>query len=425
MIYFSILFTFLLSFFAFIRHRTLFNPNVTFCLLFTLSLSLASLNYNKVPQPSSFSIFIVLLGVLSFWTGCSIADLKKRSKYNVPVVGVSIRRLNIVLILGVISTFIEIKRNVSVFLQGGLMEIYAQRLAMEYSGAENELSKNYLEAINRQFVFSPLMYFLMPMSLYMYFIKNKKSYLYISFAILFSILISDGGRTVVMLYVIYLIFFIQYKKRWSHRRIMPLKKDFKLKYKILSFLIAVFTAYVFISRATDFEDTIVSYYGYPILFMEKKLEIALQSGYTFGMMALQGLIRPILNIIKMGTGMTFELLERASDASSIVQQAEYLSSEVMYNAFVTPFYYFYIDFNLLGVVVESLLFGYFTEKSYLKFRYGDSDRATVLYALAFAFPICFAQVRFAYALNLMPWAIILALFVCSKREKMTIHGTTH
>lgn len=417
MLYIAVIITFLLGFVAYKKHKSLFNPNVAFCFLFTFSLYLSSLNYNKVPQPTLDGIFIVLLGVLFFWLGCNISDDKFKRLNTTKSFLVNEKRLKLVLLLGVATTFLEIKRNVTVFLHGGLMEIYAQRLAMEYSGEDNSLSKSFEEAINRQFVFSPVMYFLMPMTLYMFFVKNQKIYLYVSLLVLLSILISDGGRTVVMLYIIYIIFFVQCKKRVIKLTNPFSKIKTSRKYKLLFIVIGVLSSYVFVARATDLIDTIVAYYGYPVILMEKKLDIAMQSGYTYGMMALQGLLRPILNIFKMGTGISFDLLERASDASSIVQQAESLSSEVMYNAFVTPFYYFYVDFGYLGVALESFIFGYFTEKTYLQFKYGQGDRAIVLFALAFAFPICFAQVRFAYALNLMPWAMVLAFFVCSTKNK--------
>lgn len=150
--------------------------------------------------------------------------------------------------------------------------------------------------------------------------------------------------------------------------------------------------------------------------MQEKLIRAEAYQYTYGMASLQGVFRPVINVFELITGNDFQLLNYASEVSDIANSSIRLSSSVLYNAFVTPFYYFYIDFGWGGICVLSLIFGGFSNIRYKRFMEYPDDRNTILFMLSFALPICFAFVRFQYALGYIPWAMILAIF-CSSKEK--------
>ena len=175
-------------------------------------------------------------------------------------------------------------------------------------------------------------------------------------------------------------------------------------------------------RKTNIIYTVGSYYGYPIIHMQYKLAMAQQYFYTYGMCSLQGLFRPILNVIKiLGGGSVFQSLYKAGLISNLANSTFVFHRGLHYNAFVTAFYYFYCDGGIWGIVIFSFIFGYFSNKIYLYYRanYHD-DRSTMLFLLSFGLPICFSFVRFQYALSTIPWAMVLCCWV-TRNKKLFIY----
>lgn len=404
----------LFSLIALLRYKNIFNPIVIFCAIFAFCTWLSALKIDNVDVPSKETYLMVGLGVIFFWVGGMMVDNSWRIKRDNSYRKVNYHRLRIISIIGIISCLVELKNSIQVFLNGGLAAVYTQRLAVQFDGAYNAMRKNYIESINSQFIFSPIMYFLIPTFIYLYFKEKKKKFFVYSILALLAVLISNGGRTIVLTYIIYYLICVFIFRENSKKTFIIHKGN--LKYWIGGTFIFIILAYVFLQRQTNISRTIGSYFGYPIIHMQEKLIRAEAYQYTYGMASLQGVFRPVINVFELITGNDFQLLNYASEVSDIANSSIRLSSSVLYNAFVTPFYYFYIDFGWGGICVLSLIFGGFSNIRYKRFMEYPDDRNTILFMLSFALPICFAFVRFQYALGYIPWAMILAIF-CSSKEK--------
>lgn len=401
----------ILGFIALLRYKRLYNPVFVFCILFSFCTWLSTMEIDNVSIPSNNTYLMVGVGIIFFWIGGMTADnsfIARKKEYSF---NINKKRLMIVSIVGILSSIIELKNTISVFLSGGIREVYSQRLSVEFNAANNALAKNYFESLSRQFIFAPVMTFLIPVFIYLYFKENKGRYLCFSLVALFSFLISNGGRTVVIIYLIYygIVFVL---KNSNSLGILTIQKS-KLKYVFGGLLGFVILCYVFFQRETNISRTIGSYFGYPFIHMEVKLKQATYYQYTYGITTFQGLLRPIMDVFELAFVMDFKTLENAAKVSDIANSATRLSSNVMYNAFVTPFYYFYIDFGWFGIMMLSYIFGWFSNKRYIKCLCNKDDRSVLFFLLSFASPICFSFVRMQYALENVPWAMIIAFYVCS------------
>ena len=385
-----------------------------FCAIFAFCTWLSALKIDNVDIPSHKTYLMVGLGIISFWVGGMMVDNSWRIKRDNSYRKVNYRRLKIISIIGLISCYVELKNSIRVFMNGGLAAVYTQRLAVQFDGAYNAMRKNYIESVNSQFIFAPIMFFLIPTFIYLYFKEKKKKNFVYSVLALLAVLISNGGRTIVLTFIIYYMICVFIFKENSKKTFIINKGN--SKYWIGGTLIFIILVYVFLQRQTNISRTIGSYFGYPIIHMQEKLISAEAYQYTYGMASFQGVFRPVINIFELITGNDFQLMNYATEVSDIANSSIRLSASVLYNAFVTPFYYFYIDFGWGGICILSLIFGGFSNIRYKRFIEYPDDRNIILFMLSFALPICFAFVRFQYALGNIPWAMILALF-CSSKEK--------
>lgn len=406
----------ILGILAYLRYRRLFNPLFIFCIIFSFSAFLSILEIDGVPVPQNETYAMVGLGVFAFWTGGMLSDNKYKFKRKNCVYNINFKKLKIITIVGIISSMIELKNTIVVFINYGLAGVYTQRLAVQFDGANNLMRKSYFESVCNQFIFLPCIYFLMLCYLYLYFRDSERKYLIYSIICLFGTVLSNGGRTSVLVFVIYYVVLMTSLKNNQTSDFLKIDKT-KIKYIMGALLIGFLLIYVFIQRSTDIVKTIGSYYGYPIIHMEEKLSKAVKYQYTYGMASFQGIFRPVLNVIEKITGHTFILLENASHISDIANSAIRLAPSVMYNAFVTPFYYFYIDFGWYGIIVLSFLFGWFSNKLYTLYIKCGDDQKTLLFLLNLGLPICFSIVRFQYALGTIPWAMFITLFICTNKCK--------
>ena len=400
---------------ALIRYRSIINPIFVFCSLFAFSAWLSTLGIEQVQIPSNETFLIVGIGVGFFAIGGFLSDNKvliklplKSANENASYV-ISDTKLRIRTIIGIISSAIELRNTIKVFMSGGLIAVYSQRLAVQFDGAFNMMRKGFFESVNNQFIFQPVMYFLLIAFLIKYFENNERKYFIYSIISLLVILVSNGGRTVVLLFIIYyVVLFLELKK--GKTRALTISRD-KVKYLVGGVVAVIVLFYVFSKRGTNIVSTIGSYYGYPIIHMQYKLKMAEQYFYTYGMSSFQGLFRPIINVFEIISGSEADILNTTAQISNLANSAYRFTSSVYYNAFVTPFYYFYCDGGLLGVSILSFIFGWFSNRLYIKHIIKRNNRTVLLFLLSFGLPVCFSFVRFQYALSTIPWAMIICLWV--------------
>lgn len=90
--------------------------------------------------------------------------------------------------------------------------------------------------------------------------------------------------------------------------------------------------------------------------------------YTYGLTLISGFIRPLMLIYKYLVGNFPEIYQRTLDIGLTLQSPVYITDVKSFNAFVLPFYYFYNDFGVLGVITDSFIYGIFSGIVFFRFK---------------------------------------------------------
>jgi oligosaccharide repeat unit polymerase len=165
--------------------------------------------------------------------------------------------------------------------------------------------------------------------------------------------LSDGGRSVmIQLFISLCILLFYYRKKISKKN----KK--KIMYSIL--IIGILTSLLTIERGVNLLENFYTYYAGSLVFFSKSLDMnyLFNSTFLYGVNGFQGIFRPIFGILNIFGIQDFSLLSKANSFLMDCQNTVfYVSPNIKMNYFITCFGYMYKDFGILGLIVESFIFG--------------------------------------------------------------------
>ena len=411
----------LLSIVAIKKDKRVYNPGFMFPAVLGFSTLLSLFNFASVKVNNWQTYLIVILGVVCFSLGCSLTTFyshqhrpKNIERHYNPI-------LYWILVVACLCFCTVLVRDpIKILLSGGsITDIYYARLATEFSGSKGLMYYTGVTDAIIQYIDQPLLTALIPISLCLYFEKLEVKYLFLS--IIFEIIkiIGTGGRTSAIIFVIELVICMSIYKE-SFATITSIIRKRRNIFRLLFIISVAFVVYIFLSRGTRILLTVAGYYGFPIAHMEKRILSLNQYSNTYGMMTLQGIIRPFLRVV----GIPYpESLSNATKLYADLQKGVNLGTGIGmdYNAFVTPFYFFFVDFQWAGVIAFSIIFGAVSKSLYLKAITYQNTGYISIFLISFCSPICFSIVRFQYVQQDIFYGIIITMLIFSK-VKYVIKG---
>lgn len=264
----------------------------------------------------------------------------------------------------------------------------------------------------------PFIYFAEPMSYvilqYSIFKIYKGEHVAISLAcILITTVLTElciGGRF-FLYYVAFGFFFLFFVKKTKIRIVGTESR--KRMSKMMRFLIILVISFLTIAiiKVTGEDKLFSSIYSYfcgCIKLLDVKInEFLATENYTFGVTSLNGFVRPVLVLLR-AMGVIGDLPQIVQDSETYLLAVEEATTEVSksggtFNGFVSMFYAFYVDLGIIGVVIGSMLWGWFCERIYLRMKNRGHDKDIIIYLLVLMalsmsmtrFPFCTYQ----YALS--------------------------
>ena len=279
----------------------------------------------------------------------------------------------------------------------------------------------------------PFIYFAEPMSYvilqYSIFKIYKGEHVVISLVcILITALLTEmciGGRF-FLYYVAFGFLFLFFAKKMKIKSIRT--EGVMRMSKMMRFLIIVVVGFLtFAIIQVTGEDklfsSIYSYFCGCVKLLDIKIdEFLTTENYTLGITSLNGFVRPVLVLLR-AIGIIGDLPQIAKDSETYLLAVEEATTEVSrsggtFNGFVSMFYTFYVDLGIIGVIIGSMLWGWFCEKIYLKMRDRGYDKDVIMYlfvlmALSMVmtrFPFCTYQ----YALS---FVYIYFIFEFGRKKK--------
>lgn len=347
-----------------------------FVAIWTMILCFSKLQWYDMVSVSQKIYNIVCIGCMMFVVGYTISSYlkirfvfsKNKSNYlRHPKYEINSKVLLVILIIVfVFESFIGI-RVAGVLLSGGSFNLIHD---MAGGYAETALLNSAFESYMDVLVIMPCVFSVIPISLIMLFDKRIK-YKWLLFSLfaadLFLYILVHGGR-VAILYIVVDIILLYYLYGHKMKR--------KTKRKIIIAVLAAITVVVFLtlirkgvsagdkSAGEAVGSSIYKYFSASMPLMDYWVDVIDEQQFqSYGMAFLHGVLN-FFDIFLSKIGISFDLLNQTS---FYIGQTEStflygLYDHGSFNAFVSVFYFFYMDFRWVGVIVGSLFFGFFCHR---------------------------------------------------------------
>lgn len=392
----------IIFFFQWKRKAKWYSPMVLmsalwFCIIFGSQLCLYNMN-----ATSDRTYGIVGLGLLFYFIGCGFTKRYYIQEYSDTSKQMLLESFDFnykaILILCVICIAVLWKR---VVLVTGLYAAGFTLDQIRINFAELVIQDGFTGLLDN-FVVHPVIFLLMPVAIVGYMLKGSRNkigkiVLVLSFIIILLYAYCDGGRAIFMLILFY------YFLANSFVSVGYGEQNNKKFKKIITIAVLVTIVFSIINYLSDQRNTTMSadqsFYSYLcgcMPHLDLRLSQLDLSGYnSYGLSFLRGPIESLLFFLK-----NLHLIGQYPDWF-VANKTQLDVSEFVdigsqnYNAFVTPFYYFYADFGYIGVALESLVFGAISQKLFDNAETGRSSRYVIMYML-FAYCLIMSMVRWQF-----------------------------
>lgn len=398
--------------FAYKSNKTSYNPITVFCILWASIVFLSSLTLFGIYEASDKTYIIILVGIISFLFGNSVLGGFKFKVSMNPSIQKNIFTLNkkVIYILMVISIAIlsfTASKSVKLLLSGYDLA-YVRYIANE----EVTTSSNGLINILFNYVAQPICQLLIPVSALNIFSKDKDKKLIIGSVIAITLLvISNGGRFILLYFIIHFVFIGTFVRGHFH-----INKKIQNRVRVILIATILAIVYITVSRGSLIGKTLYTYTSGCVPHMSLRVSSFDSYGeYTYGFSSFQGFLRPIFTLFRQIGLINHlpELIQRAEELAFQVEAPISIGGDFKYNAFVSLFYYFYIDFNMLGVVIISIFYGYLCKLAYNNMMRKNSNTSIVIYSLLLQ-SIITSMFRFQFATFIFSLTFIYLVLIKGK-----------
>ena len=374
MIYVIIFILFLIIINSIIKEKNIYNPIVIFLGIWEIILVLASFKFNGMINYSDKSILIIGIGCVFFVIGAYVCkSIRKKKMYKNEEEKEKKQTYvlqNILLAIGLIAVILLAIKVISLLADG---VPYAEIRNRYYSYGNSEpLIKNDQLYTLFNWGITGILYAMIPMVLVSIFEKTYNIKTIIGTILFLILYVFSTASRIVFVYTLLqlLILMIKYRKNISKR----IKKICIITIATILALLLIITTVRADGRIFY---SIYSYFSIPVPLLSYWIDyIDSNNIQTYGLASGYGIIMLFTKIIKMLFGLKFSNITELTRLIDLPQKKwikVFANSKDYYNAFCTIFYYFYMDFRLIGVILGCFLLGalsyYIYDKSFKNKKY--------------------------------------------------------
>lgn len=344
-----------------IQYKTRLNPLLFFTILWALVVGLSVPRLYFSYHANQYTYFIILIGIFGFALGSSFGKrikIKDSPKHKLHYV---------ILIILSIATIIffaqDFARVISSFKTGGLAIVRA--LSQDSTSVLYE-GKSALEIAIRSFIIEPFSLALQPMVACEFWYKNKRRWYFLIADLIIAVLrmLGQGSRSLFMYLGLNLIFAflcINIGNRTLNEKITARLKKYK-KY-IVAIAVAFLVIFIWSSSSRSGNRLIRNlYYDFsmePYLMQTWMGDI---KSYGLGSASFNGFIYPLLFVVKNLFGFPTYPEPWYSDIFLLINDTDQIwnviaSDGTRANAYVSIFWFPYVDGGLLGEVIVMTFIG--------------------------------------------------------------------
>lgn len=400
--YFIIIFLAIVTIFFAIREKSILNPIVIFCGIWTISLFLASLGLFDMIQITNRAKIIIGIGVISFVLGAMFVYIfsltnkenNQQEKKEYVLESINYKLINIALIFGIIIT-IPVAAKVIVLLAKGTSLGMIRSMYYSYGNAKPLILNDTMFTLF-DWGTSVILFVATPLVI-VGFMNKKINVTAIVLLIVYTGLYvtATAGRSQLIIAGVELIFAYLINKENISKKVLKTIKG-------LIFGLAILILIISLARINKESDSVNQGYAYFSLSMPYFSEMVKYCDQedirTNGIATFYGPYVFTQKVVKTVTGYKFKLADYYYDVVNKPQNywvKVFKNSPDNYNAYCTMFYNFYLDFRTFGVFLFSLVYGMLMEIVYLSMKKKKIHSQVIYLITMTALLTCFAKWGFA------------------------------
>lgn len=370
--------------------RDMLNPIFVFTVIWGAISVLASANMFGINETSDAIYGMTMLGVFFFVIGgfCVMQMIGKK-KHNTNLVlrntqwttSYRNRMFFLFQIMAIVTFFVADIQSFLLLRSGySIADMYAMKIQMGLGNSTLLSQKNGIVSILLEYFARPILAISTPYGCISFFKYKNKKQLLITVLMLFLAFFTRFNRMDIMIFVItFICCFVILGNKEQMKKIYKKYKRFVIVFSAIG--IVLFSIITINRGIESFGKAIYYYFCGNMPFCNAKIEKILPNRInTWGLTSYNGVLRPFLQMLE-GIGISPELVSVAETYIN-VEQAEVISNTgSIYNAFVGPFYFFYCDLGVLGIILYSFVFGVICEQCYMKMKKVGSDYYIIFYLI--------------------------------------------
>ncbi|MGU7901703.1 O-antigen polymerase [Streptococcus suis] len=260
-----------------------------------------------------------------------------------------------------------------------------------------------------QYIVRPFEHIIIALASYCVFHKKDEKIIILSGIITTLLRFIGTGSKVILVYLLICLFFSYLltpilEPEIKTKRQIRLNKRGKFYLIGLGLGVVGFLFY-YMSRDSNVIQSLYFYISGSVVLLDKVLNTSFyfDGNYNWGFNSFNSVARLIVKLASMvGIDLEGELLTRGTYTMIRYDLTNYVSYTKPYNAFVTMFANFYVDFGYVGVVGLSSLFGIFSSWQYQRLIKKPGIINYVIYCIT-AYYILYSMVRFQ--MMILPWGL--------------------
>lgn len=408
--------------------KNIVNPVTVFSGLWGAVILFSFFGFYTMQVASNRTYILFFIGTVMFVFGYYFNKLFL-SKYRYRIATKKISNINVVAIprygmmygLTIVCIIFTLLKWINLIQQAGTLNLGTIQ-AMLQSGEYESNSSSIINAISN-LIISPVA-FAIPAVTAADFWFGKRDRKLLALTILLTIInmLSSANRTNFMMLFIYLVLVAYMKIAQKNKNILEKQKKQKKKIrKYIKYLI-VFGILAFVimtmSRGSRlFRNIYLNIAMPPRMFEIWADKIETQHVYGYGIASLLGLFYTIFYIIKNMFGLEKipNIIQTIYDWTMLTdKQWVWPGDKITANAYVSLFWFFYLDARTIGIIVGSFIFGIVASKSYLEAMSKSSNAKNIAYYCIIFYAILFSFVRLQFTLSKYVLALIFVLNVVYK-----------
>lgn len=411
--------------------KNIAHPIVLFLGIWLACLFCASLRLYNMKEFSDKGVILILTGLTAFCVGCFISMSRRNFRirppksFSVPVPEITFNvswHAVYILLFASLAGILILDILALKALKKGVSYSYIRNMYYGYGSAPKLIKSTFLSTyIN--WISVPALYALIPVAMINLFetknIFRRKKHLLFSIVVFlsaFMYIFGSAGRFMLIFLVVQMATVFQvYHKKLSA----------KFKKRIFILISAVIVIFFLISsiRASGASgkkvNTFYAYLSIPVYLLDYWTEKVENAPHLYGGAFLYGILT-FLNYFTSKVGFHIPLYEKSYNMIQVTQNGwvEIFPHE-WYNAYVSMFYYFYIDFGITGVVIGCMFFGYLCHEIYHIAFIKKNKNALLFYLIMIQCIVC-SIVRWQLGTITLVLTLFFEWFIIPKKYRIEI-----